>query len=159
MQYRRETIVSKCKVWKLTDEHKRVEFQTKMMAREADRVDLDVESMWQDFKKCLSEVAEEVCGKTKGPQKDKETWWWNDEVKGVVEENRNSYLVLKNLKDEISQKAYNRENCDTMKVISRVKEEQRLRFVEDLEKEDKQGNLFRAVKQMASVEKERYCRR
>ena len=93
IQKRRETFASKCKVWKLRDERKCKEFQTKLMTREADRVNLDVETMWQDFKKCLSEVAEEVCGKTKGPQKHKETWWWNDEVKGVVEEKRNRYLV------------------------------------------------------------------
>src|SRR4029077_10973190 len=65
IQKRRETYVSKCKVWKLRDERKRKEFQTKLITREADRVNLDVETMWQDFKKCLSEVAEEVCEKTK----------------------------------------------------------------------------------------------
>ena len=92
--------------------------------------------------------------KNEGSTKHKETWSWNDEVKGAVEEKRNRYLVWKNLKDEISRKAYNRSKCEAKKVISRVKEEQRLRFVEDLEKQDKQGNLFRAVKQMTLKNKD-----
>ena len=79
----------------MRDERKRKVFQTKLMTREADRVNLDVETMWQDFKKFLSEVAEEVCGKTKDPQKHKETWWWNDEVKGVFEERETGILCEK----------------------------------------------------------------
>jgi hypothetical protein len=40
----------------------------------------DVENLWKGLKDCLSEVADEVCGRIKGPARHKETWWWNAEI-------------------------------------------------------------------------------
>ena len=54
-----------------------------------------VQDLWQDLKDSMLEVADEVCGKTKKPPRHKETWWWNDEVKLVVEvEEKHSFLSL-----------------------------------------------------------------
>ena len=69
---------------------KQEEFKTKVQSRAHDTVKPDdeasVEDLWQDLKACMLEVANEICGKTKKPPRHKETWWWNDEMKLVVEE-------------------------------------------------------------------------
>ena len=46
----------------------------------------------------MLEVADEVCGKTKKPPRHKETWWWNDEVKLMVEDKRRLFKSWKNTK-------------------------------------------------------------
>ena len=84
----KKVFVSKCRIWKLKDADKRKEFKTKVQSRAMTQLidDASVEDLWQDLKDCMLEVADEVCGKTKKPPRHKETWWWNDEVKLVVEE-------------------------------------------------------------------------
>jgi hypothetical protein len=60
----------------------------------------DMESLWKNPKESLLEVADEVCGKTKGPPGHRESWWWNEEVRKAVEEKRNYYKIWKESKKE-----------------------------------------------------------
>jgi len=41
---------------------------------------LDVNDQWQQMKGLMMETAQDICGMTKGPCSQKETWWWNEEV-------------------------------------------------------------------------------
>ena len=52
------------------------------------RVDGNVNETCGGLRDCLLEVANEVCGKTKGIQRHSETWWWNSEVGKVIYEKR-----------------------------------------------------------------------
>jgi len=124
-------------------------------------VDGGVEGIWQDFKLCLLEGADEVCGKTKGHGVHKETWWWNDEVGRVVEEKRTRYRELKkakaagdNLTIEEAAKVYNQVKRNCKRIVWRAKEDERKKMGEMLDKEDGKGKLFRAVKQMVGKNKE-----
>ena len=78
-----------------------------------------------DLKNCMLEVADEVCGRTKKPRRHKETWWWNDEVKLVVEGKR-SFKSWKNTKNEEDKKKYNAAKYRAKNVIGKVQHEQRL---------------------------------
>ena len=73
--------------------------------------------VWGSLKDCLLEVADEVCGRAKGSQIHRQTWWWNEEVaaairrkqtlfgnysrsklsgnKNVIERARQQYMVVK----------------------------------------------------------------
>ena len=46
----------------------------------------DVEKVWKDMKDCFLGEAVDVCGETRGIARQKETWWWNEEVAAVVKE-------------------------------------------------------------------------
>ena len=37
------------------------------------------------------ETAQDICGMTKGPRRDNETWWWNEEVAEAVREKKIKY--------------------------------------------------------------------
>ena len=76
----------KCRIWKLKENEVPKHFEKKIEARK-------VESLWKNIKKCLLEVSDEVCGRTKGPQRHKESWWWNKEVGRVVEEKSKFYNI------------------------------------------------------------------
>jgi len=52
-----------------------------------------VDDLWRGLKQCLLEVAEEVCGETKGRQRHRETWWWNDEVAELVKNKRRLFKI------------------------------------------------------------------
>jgi hypothetical protein len=43
----------------------------------------------------ILEGAEKVCGRTKGPPRHNESWWWNDDVGKVVDEKRKVYKAWK----------------------------------------------------------------
>ena len=44
-----------------------------------------VEEQWDKVEKAMIEVAATVCGVTKGKCRQRETWWWCDEVEKAVE--------------------------------------------------------------------------
>ena len=48
---------------------------------------------------CLLEVADEVCGRTKGNQRHSETWWWNAEVGKVIKEKRQLCKIYEKSKE------------------------------------------------------------
>ena len=45
------------------------------------------------LKERLLEVADEVCGRTKGPSRHKESCWWNEEVAKVIDEKRRLFKM------------------------------------------------------------------
>ena len=64
---RREVFVSKCRVWKLKEADVHRNFQEKINAKADEELEDDVENLWKKLKERLLEVADEVCGRTKGP--------------------------------------------------------------------------------------------
>ena len=76
---RREVFVSKCRVWKLKEADVHRNFQEKINAKADAEFEGDVENLWTKLKERLLEVADEVCGRTKGPPRHRESWR-NDEV-------------------------------------------------------------------------------
>ena len=50
---------------------------------------------WRGLKDCLLAAAEEVCGKIRGRQRHRETWWWNAEVADSVAEKRRLFKIYK----------------------------------------------------------------
>jgi hypothetical protein len=89
----KQVFVSRFKVWRLRDEGVRRRFGEQVEASAARRKDCDVEGVWNGLKSCLLGVAEDVCGRTKGRSRRRETWWWNDEVAEAVDEKRRLYRL------------------------------------------------------------------
>ena len=55
----------------------------------------DVEKVWKDMKDCFLEEAVDVCGETRGTARQKETWWWNEEVAALVKEKQRLFKLWK----------------------------------------------------------------
>jgi hypothetical protein len=151
--------VERCKVWKLKKEPEtRGAFMEKLHARvEVHRErSSDIEIVWKDLRDCLLEVADEVCGRTKGIPRHEETWWWNDEVAALTKEKRRLYRILDKSKKagackdviEENKRSYNLAKCEAKRVVTRAQEIERQKFCEKLVEEDKKGNVFRVAKQI-----------
>ena len=65
---RREPFTRRCKVWKLKEPKICTDFQQRIHDKVIERDDGDVDVIWGSLRECLLEVADEVCGKTKGNQ-------------------------------------------------------------------------------------------
>ncbi|XP_065675867.1 uncharacterized protein LOC136092076 [Hydra vulgaris] len=87
--------LSMCRICKFKEVEVSKYFEKKLEARKVIRLKRGVESVWKNTKKCFLEVADEVCGRTMGPQQHKESWWWKKEVTKVVEEKRKLYNMWK----------------------------------------------------------------
>ena len=47
------------------------------------------------LKDCFREKAVDVCGETRGIARQKETWWWNEEVAALVKEKQHLFKLWK----------------------------------------------------------------
>jgi hypothetical protein len=65
------------------EEVKRV-VEERIQARAVGRKNEGFETVWKDLKDCLLEVADKVCGITRGQPRHSQTWRWNDEVASGV---------------------------------------------------------------------------
>ena len=74
LNQRKATFVSRCKTWKLREACTKLCFQQEVSRRANSRVEDNVVGMWKGLKECLLEVLDEVCGRTKGPTKRRQTW-------------------------------------------------------------------------------------
>ena len=54
-----------------------------------------VEEQWNKVEKAMTEVAATVCDVTKGKCRQRETWWWCDEVEKAVETKRQKFKEWK----------------------------------------------------------------
>ena len=101
---KREVFVSRCKVWRLKETEIREAIRAKVEKRLALRIGGNVNETCGSLSDCLLEVADEVCGRTKGNQQHSETWWWNSEVGRVIKEKRRLFKIY-----EISKKGWIRQ--------------------------------------------------
>ena len=86
--------IPRLKVWKLREPNVKQQFARLVTERKNEVFEADsVESKWNAMKWLWQKATEQVCGWTKGPQRNSETWWWNDEVAKSVEEKRRCYKI------------------------------------------------------------------
>ena len=154
---KREVLMSKCRVWKLKDPEVQKTYRAKVQARAEMRAKgdgIDVERVWKDMKECLLVCADEVCGRTKGPPRHKQTWWWNDDVAKAVEEKRLRFVSWRKSKCRLDKKAYDMAKKAASREVAKAQECERKKFGDMLDKENGKGNLFRIVNQVTGNNKD-----
>jgi len=85
--------VPRVHVWKLKEEKTCEEYRciVEDKVEEGKWKGLGVNDHWQQMKGLMMETAQEICGTTKGPCRDKETWWWNEDVAEAVRDKKIMY--------------------------------------------------------------------
>jgi hypothetical protein len=157
LKKKKEVYVSRCKVWKLKEADIRETYNERMRDKAAVRVEGegDVDMLWAGLRNCLLEVADEVCGMTKGHQRHSETWWWNQEVAEVIKEKRRLFKVYEKSKQdgdkiliEENKRHYQLAKKEAKKVVYKAQEEERRKFSDQLDVEDRKGTVFRVAQQI-----------
>ena len=84
------------KVWKLKKQEVRKAYLQKLSERNIDiEESVRVEEQWDKVEKAMTEVAATVCNVTKDKYRQRETWWWCDEVEKAVETKRQKFKEWK----------------------------------------------------------------
>jgi hypothetical protein len=146
---KKAVFVSKSRIWRLKEEDKQKSFCAMVHDSASGRSkDDDVESTWKKLKDCLLAASDDVCGRTKGPPRHKETWWWNQDTEKVVKEKRRLFLMWQKTGTDEDKEAYCKVNNQAKRVIAKAKAVEREKLGDTLENEDAKGNIFRVAKQM-----------
>ena len=122
-----------------------------------------VESIWVEFRDCFFMAAECVCGRTKGKQRHRVTWWWthDDEVRSALAEKRKAFKLYERVKDlmegevEVLKKKYQITKVNAKRTVAKAKDAERERLRKQLDEEYKKETLFRVAKQ-TKRKKQRY---
>ena len=89
--------IERRRVWKLKEEDIQKRFRKRVEELNAS----DDQDLWGSYCKDLLQACDEVCGRKKGRADRGNTWWWNDEVKGVISDKKMAYREFcKNRSDE-----------------------------------------------------------
>jgi hypothetical protein len=142
------SFVSKCKVWRLKESERCSRFQQGVGVRASERAVGGVETVWTGLKDCLLEVADEVCGRTKGRQRHSQTWWWNKEVDSLVSEKRYRFGVYNKSKNGVDKERYLCAKRDARRAVYKAKDTASKVFGEKLDSADGKGMVFRVAKQI-----------
>ena len=144
----------KIKVWKLKQPDVACEFKTKLEGKLSEpHTTQEVNDMWSDLKGKIIETAEEVCGRTRGPPRHKETWWWNEEISASVVEKKAAFIKFKESRgtrdEECMRREYNIKKKKTKKLVSAAISKQRKEYVDTINDHSSKSNIFRAARQMS----------
>lgn len=102
------------------------------------------------------EAAEKTCGKTKGPVRHKETWWWNNDTEVAVTKKRHFYRAWKQSRTPEDREAYLLAKREAKAVIWRSQEAMRKEFAARLVAGNEKGrqDFFRVAKQMSKEQQD-----
>ena len=85
-----------------------------------------VEEQWDKVEKAMTEVAATVFGITKGKCRQRETWWWCDEVGKAVGTKKQKFKEWKKAKEyekDVKQAEYKASRNEVKRYITRVQAE------------------------------------
>ena len=115
-------IQPRIKVWKLKKQEIRKGYLEKLQERDIDIEDsVRVEEQWDKVEKAMTEVAAIVYGITKDKCRQRETWWWCDEVEKAVETKRQKFKEWKKAeeyKKDVKQAEYQASRNEAKRCIA-----------------------------------------
>ena len=136
--------MKKLKVWKLKDENTRQQFLEEVSVGA-----LSFNGTWNSAKTLMLRAREMTCGRTTGRRGEvRETWWWIDEVKRVIEEKKMAYKTWQRTSLEADKRRYQACNNRAKKEVAKAKVAASRTWSEDLDTEDGRQKMFKAAKQM-----------
>ena len=75
------------RVWKLKENEIKEEFEQRVM----ELLDTEAVDLWESYKNGVLMACDESCGKTKGRRDQGNTWWWNEQVKEVIDRKKKAF--------------------------------------------------------------------
>lgn len=118
---RPEQVTPKIKWWRLKEEDPKTQFREKVL--EERRLLDNVQEWWEENSKVILRAGKEVLGMTTGkrPPGDKETWWWNDEVKDAIRAKKEAKKKWETSGKHEDRDSYRQANKEAKKEVARSK--------------------------------------
>lgn len=146
--------LSKCRVWKLREPDMKRKFQEIVQKKWGLGVGGGVDGVWSGIRDSLREAAEEVCGRTKGMRKHRDTGFWSEEIGELVKVKRQKFITQHRTGEEVDKEAYRVAKRVVKKAIGKAKDVERGAFLDKVELEFRRGNGYKWTKQLLSSNKD-----
>ena len=142
--------IKKLKLWKLKDPVLQEEFKRNVSADMS-----NFHGTWVEIEKKFLTACEEVCGRTSGRRgEERETWWWNDSLKALVDGKKLAYKQWQRTKSEADKRVYQERNKQVKREVARAKAAAWSQWSSDLHTMEGKQKMFRVAKQMRRNQKD-----
>jgi hypothetical protein len=146
------------RIWLLNKQANAENFEAKVSEKWTGCSD-NVEDTWLQYKKCMLEAADEVCGWTKGKARRRVTWWWNEGLRKVIEDKKNKFKKMIGENTEESKAAYKTAKKQVKKAVAKAMEMATQKIVEDIDGNsttagDGKRKLFKMARQQAKEKRD-----
>ncbi|CAH2099151.1 unnamed protein product [Euphydryas editha] len=148
---------ARTKWYRLDDRELEAKFKKRVigkMIEMGDMAEMGVNECWSEMAIWVRSVARDVFGETKGKRKiDKETWWWNEEVRTVLKEKKNAFKEWKRVKDgndrekKIKRSEYQNSKKKAKKTVAIARAKVQDKLYDSLESPQGQKDLFRILRE------------
>jgi hypothetical protein len=94
-------------------------------------------------------VAKEICGETKGKrQKERETWWWSEEVKIAIAEKKKYFKEWQRERTEEAKQQYKEKARQAKRSVRSAKDQAWQEWCQEIHTTEGRQKMFRLAKQM-----------
>ena len=145
----KNNFVPKRKSWLLKDVEVKREFEKKVVESWGceSKDDGSKGDIWNRYRDCVLEAADEVCGWTKGTCRHGETWWWDDSVKKAIDTKRKTFKEWRR-EQTIEKKAeYNAAKKCAKKAVACARKEASEKLMDEMEADNSSKKIFKIARQ------------
>ena len=142
---RREKFVPRRKTWKLQDAEVRKTFEVKVAER-WDRGCNDGD-VWERYRDCVLDTADEVCGWTKGKGRHGETWWWDEDTRKVLEDKKERFRQWNKDRTVEAKSEYKKAKRSAKQAVAIAMKKASDKLMNELEAGENSMKMFKIAKQ------------
>ena len=141
-----EKVTPKIKWWRLKEENLKIQFREKVLSER--RLLENVQEWWEANSTVIVRAGQEVFGMTTGrrPPGDKETWWWNDEVKDAIRAKKEAKKKWDASGRQEERDIYRQANKEAKKEVARSKAHAMDEVYKELETPEGERKIYRIAK-------------
>jgi len=138
------------KTWRLKDPEIKREFQEKLSHRIG-----EIEGNWKRYREITMEIAENICGMTTGHiQRERETWWWCEEVRQAITVKRKSFKEWQGDRTEEKKEVYKEKTRQAQRAVAAAKEAAWQEWCNEIDGAEGRQKMFKIAKQMRKERKD-----
>ena len=150
---RKRAVEPRVKWWRLQDSNCRRSFNSKLL--EMLSTETDILGNWPLITEKIRTTAKEVLGMTRGgPNKDRETWWWNDTVQESIQKKKEAKKRYDHTGNEDDKRDYAESRRDAKREVAKAKEEAYSDLYHKLNTKEGEKDLYRIAKQKDKASKD-----
>ena len=140
----------KLKAWKLKDEQVRREFTSKLEEKFR-----EIGPSWRETQTAILEACKDTCGETSGRRgRERETWWWCEEVQRAVSEKKAAYVEWQRSGTAEDEATYRARNKDAKRAVAIAKQSALDTLSENLQTTEGRRKMFAIAKQLKKDKKD-----
>ena len=140
--------VGRFKIWKLQMGEIKSKFRDVVkMANVKRSKEGEVEEIWQELKETLRKASDEVLGRTNpGRKEQRESWWWNEDVRQVLKQKKLAFKKWQKSKLEGDKDEYKLKRREAKMIVAIARKQSTEELYDELETKEGKKRIYRIAK-------------